>query len=65
LDYKDIIIWKDNILIYNETQCLLSGLDGVIRFEGELAKPYLLLKPISTKRYTAVSKESIDVLEMK
>ena len=65
MDYKDIIIWKDNVLIYNETQCLLVGKDGLVRYEGEFEKPYTLLIPINTKRYTGVSKESIDVLEMK
>ena len=63
--YKDIVIWKDNILIYNETQCLLASMDGLVRYEGEFEKPYMLMTPVNTKRYTAVSKESIDVIEMK
>lgn len=65
MDYKDIIMWKENILIYNETHCLLVGKDGLIRYEGEFEKAYTLLIPINTKRYTGVSKESIDVIEMK
>ena len=64
IDYKDIILWKDNILIYNETQCLLTNMEGLVRFSGEFEKPYMLLTPSSTKRYVGVSKESIDVLEL-
>lgn len=65
MDYKDIVMWDDNILIYNETQCLLTNMEGLERFQGEFEKPYLLLTPVNTKRYVGVSKESIDVLEMK
>ncbi len=64
LDYKDIIIWKGGIVIYNENQCMLANLDGEKRFQGEFEKPCLLFSPISAKRYLAVSKESIDIIEM-
>lgn len=65
MDYKDIIIWNDNIIIYNETQCLLANMNGVERFNGEFETPYLLFSPIRGSRYLAVSQESIDTIEMR
>ena len=65
MDYKDIIFRKDNIIIYNETQCLLANMNGVERFNGDFQTPYLLFAPIRGNRYLAVSQESIDIIEMK
>ena len=65
IDYKDIIFRKDNIIIYNETQCLLANMSGVERFNGDFQTPYLLFAPIRGNRYLAVSQESIDTIEMK
>ena len=63
--YKDIIFRKDNIIIYNETQCLLANMNGVERFNGDFQTPYLLFAPIRGNRYLAVSQESIDIIEMR
>ena len=65
MDYKDIIFRKDNIIIYNETQCLLANMNGVERFNGDFQTPYLLFAPILGNRYLAVSQESIDIIEMR
>ena len=65
MDYKDIIFRKDNIIIYNETQCLLANMNGVERFNGDFQTPYLLFAPIRGNRYLAVSQESIDIIEMR
>ena len=65
MDYKDIILRGDNIVIYNETQCLLANMNGVKRFDGDFETPYLLFAPLSGNRYLAVSQDSIDTIEMK
>ena len=65
MDYKDINFRKDNIIIYNETQCLLANMNGVERFNGDFQTPYLLFAPIRGNRYLAVSQESIDIIEMR
>ena len=65
MDYKDIIFRKDNIIIYNETQCLLANMNGVERFNGDFQTPYLQFAPIRGNRYLAVSQESIDIIEMR
>ena len=65
MDYKDIIFRKDDIIIYNETQCLLANMNGVERFNGDFQTPYLLFAPIRGNRYLAASQESIDIIEMR
>ena len=65
MDYKDIILYKDTVIIYNETQCTIFNMRGLERFRGEFEKPVLLFSPISTKKYLAVTKDSIDMIEMK
>ena len=65
MDYRDIILRGDNIIIYNETQCLLANRNGVERFNGDFERPCLLFAPLSGNRYLAVSQDSIDTLEMK
>lgn len=64
MDYKDIVLWKGGVIIYNETQCILTNLNGKERFHGEFEKPCLLFSPVSGKRYMAVTRESIDTIEM-
>ena len=53
MDYKDIILRGDNIIIYNETQCLLANRNGVERFNGDFERPCLLFAPLSGNRYLA------------
>ena len=65
MDYKDIVLRNDNIIIYNETQCLLANMNGVERFKGDFEKPYFLFTPLSGNRYLAVAQDSIDTIEMK
>jgi len=65
MDYKDIILYKDIVIIYNETQCTIFNMKGLERFRGEFEKPVLLFSPLSTKKYLTVSKDSIDIIEMK
>ena len=65
MDYKDIILRGDDIIIYNETQCLLANMRGVERFNGDFETQYILFAPIRGNRYLAVSQESIDTIEMK
>ena len=65
MDYKDIILYKDIVIIYNETQCTKFNMKGLERFRGEFEKPVLLFSPLSTKKYLTVSKDSIDIIEMK
>ena len=65
IEYKDIILYKDSFIIYNETQCMIANLHGLVRFHGEFENPLLLFSPVSAKKYLAVSKDSIDIIEMK
>ena len=65
MEYKDIVLGKDSIIIYNESQCILAALGGKERFHGEFDKQYQLFVPIKHNRYLAVSRDSIDTIELK
>lgn len=65
LEYRDIIFTKDAIVIYDEAECILMGLNGKEKYAGSMAEQTLLLKPLNGKRFLAVTAEALDILEMK
>lgn len=64
-EYKDIIFTKDNVIIYNEAECIITGFNGKEKFSGNITEQTLLLKPLGGNRFLAVTQEALDVIEMK
>lgn len=64
-EYKDIIFTKDNIIIYNEAECVITGLNGKERFSGDITEQTLLLKPLGGNRFLTVTRDALNVIEMK
>lgn len=66
IEYTDIILNKDQIIIYNDMDCLICNMKGVDKFSGEFEKPVSLIVPTSSAyRYVAVTSSSIDTIELK
>ncbi len=65
LEYRDIIFTKDAIIIYDEAECILMGLNGKEKYAGDIVEQTLLLKPLGGKRFLAVTAEALEILEMK
>lgn len=65
LEYKDIIFLKDSFVIYNEAECIITGLNGKEKYAGDITEQTALLKPIGTRRFLAVTQDSLDIIEMK
>lgn len=65
LEYKDIIFSKDNVIIYNEAECMIVGLNGKEKYAGDITEQTQLLKPLGGNRFLAVTRETLDILEMK
>lgn len=65
IEYKDIIFAKDNIVIYNEAECMIIGFNGKEKYAGEITEQTQLLKYLSGNRFLAVTQDSLDILEMK
>lgn len=65
IEYKDIIFTKDNIIIYNEAECMIVGYSGKEKYTGEITEQTQLLKSLGSNRFLAVTQDSLDILEMK
>ena len=66
MDYSDIVLSKDQIIIYNDMDCRICNISGVDRFTGTFEKPVSLLIPTSSAyKYTAVTSGSVDTMELK
>lgn len=65
LEYKDIVFSKETVIIYDEAECIILSLNGREKYAGDITEQTQLLKPLGANRFLAVTKESLDILEMK
>lgn len=66
LEYQDIVFYKDNILIYNETEYSVSNIHGVERFSDQFTEMVYLLAPTTkTNKFIMMTQDAMNTLEMK
>jgi hypothetical protein len=66
IEYTDIFFHDDTIVIYNETQCLILTMEGIVKYEGSFSKPVRLMLPgTGTWQYQIVTNQSIDTIQLK
>lgn len=66
LEYRNIVLEGENIYIYGETECCIYSMAGVEKYAGTMNGSISLLIPgDSVNRFTLVSQESIDTIELK
>lgn len=66
LDYRSIFFEDDQIIIYNETECIIETVGGVRKFEGNFNKSVNLMLPAKGRyRYLLVTDNSIDTIQLK
>ncbi|MCM1050155.1 MAG: DUF5711 family protein [Clostridiales bacterium] len=66
MDYIDIVFADEQIIIYNESECKVYNMEGLEKYSGRFEKSVHLLIPTSTPyRYTLVTEDSIDTIELK
>lgn len=66
LEYRNIVLEGENIYIYGETECCIYSMAGVEKYGGTMNGSISLLIPgDSVNRFTLVSQESIDTIELK
>lgn len=66
LDYTDIFFGKDNLVVYNETECQILTMDGIEKFHGTFQKSVRLMAPVgNTYKYLLVTEDSIETIQLK
>lgn len=62
----NIFFQEDQVVIYNETNCIIYSLKGTLKYSGEFNKTVRVMLPGKSKtKYTVVTQEGIDILELK
>lgn len=65
MEYRDIMLSGDELIIYNEAECLIYTLHGNRKYEGDIPEQTQLLKPLGGNRFLAVTLSSMDIIELK
>lgn len=65
-EYKDIIFYKDDIIIYGETEYSVSSMQGVERFKDSFDETAFLLSPTGKpNRFVVMTQDAMNIIEMK
>ena len=66
IEYTDLFFGQDNFVVYNETECMIMTMDGVVKYSGDFSKTVRLMLPTSNAyRYVLVTDNSIDTIQLK
>ena len=66
MDYKDIIIKNDQIMIYNENKCCLININGKEKYTGDFEEDIIYLAPMdSPRKFVALEENYLDTIEFK
>ena len=65
IDYQNILIQKNSIVVYNNTECVMYNMSGREKYRGTFGKSVSLLIPSNkSNRFIMVSSASIDIIEL-
>ena len=64
-DYHNILIQKNSIVVYNNTECVMYSMSGKEKYRGTFGKSVsLLISANKNNRFIMVSSDSIDIIEL-
>ncbi|MBR5375885.1 MAG: hypothetical protein IK139_01255 [Lachnospiraceae bacterium] len=65
LEYSDVILSDDRLIIYNDRRCIITNVKGKIKFEGFFEDPTLLCAPTSDpRRFVLINRETAQLIKM-
>lgn len=65
IQYQNILIQKNSIVVYSNTECVMYNLSGREKYRGTFGKSVSLLIPANKRnRFIMVSSDSIDIIEL-
>ena len=66
MDYTDIVLTSDRLVIYNDSRCQIYNMRGKLKFDGAFDDPALLLVPTSNElKYVLVNRETAQTIKLK
>ncbi len=66
MDFKDILISNEQIMIYNESQCLLIHTNGKEKFAGKFDENIVFMAATdSPRRFIVLTENAIETIELK
>lgn len=66
IDYTDIVFCEDYFVVYNESECLVSNMSGVEKYNGVFKDTvYALIPTKSVARYVLVTQDALETIELK
>ena len=66
IDYTGITVKGDMVYVYNETECLVYNVSGIVKFSGNLGRSAKLIIPTGdVRKMKLVTDSSIDEVELK
>lgn len=65
MEYTDIIIKNDFVIVYNDTKCMIFNKNGVKKYEGEFTDATLLVVPTDSKtKYILINREEAQTIRL-
>lgn len=66
MESQNILLDKESIVLYGKDECLIYSMDGIQKYSGNYEKMINLMIPTSSAyKYTVVTQDSIDVVQLK
>ena len=66
IEYTDIVLKNDYIIIYNETECTIYRNNGMTKYSGEFKDPVLLMVPTDNKtKYVLVNRDGVETIRLR
>lgn len=66
IEYNDIFFGRDNFVVYNDSQCVITTMSGIEKFNGSFTKPVRLMIPVGNSyKYMLVTEDSLDTIQLK
>lgn len=66
MEYTDIIFEQENFIVYSDTECMVTTMDGTEKFRGSFDKTVKRMIPTgSAYKYVLLTNESIDTIQLK
>ena len=65
LDYSDIQVTSDRLIIYNESRCLIYNMKGKLKFDCLFDDPTILCAPTSnTRKFVLINRETSQLIRL-